>query len=69
MMRDALLHDGAVPGGGDRPRQALQPITDSDQHIVDAAVLQLGEDLQPETSPLRRRRLPRSPGCPAPRWW
>jgi hypothetical protein len=47
-VHDALLHDRAFPGGGDRLRQALQPVAHADQDIVDAAVLQLGEHLQPE---------------------
>ena len=35
----------------DRLRQPLQPVTDSDQHVLDTAVLHLGEHLQPEPRP------------------
>ena len=51
-MDDALLHERVFPGRGDRLGQSLQPVTHGDQHILDAAVLQLGEHLQPEPGAL-----------------
>jgi hypothetical protein len=42
------LHDRAFPYGGDRLRQAFQPVADRDALVGDAAVLQLGEHGQPD---------------------
>lgn len=42
-VHDALLHHRLLPRGRDGLRQALEPIADSDQHIFNASVLQLGE--------------------------
>ena len=42
------LHHGELPHRGDRVRQALQAVADRDAHVCDAAVLQLGQHLQPE---------------------
>src|SRR5215471_1648994 len=39
---DALLNDGVFPGRSNRLGQPLQPVTHGDQHVLDAAVLQLG---------------------------
>ena len=36
------------PGGLDRFWQPFEPVTDHDAHVVGAAVLDLGEHLQPE---------------------
>ena len=47
-VHDALLNHRLRPGGADRLRQALEPVADGDEHVLDAPVLQLGEDLQPE---------------------
>ncbi len=41
------LHDRQRPGRLDRFRQAFQPVAHDDAHVVDTAVLDLGEDLQP----------------------
>lgn len=51
-MHDALLHDRVLPGGVDRVRETFEPIAYRDQHVVDAAVLQLREHLQPEPGAL-----------------
>jgi hypothetical protein len=70
-MHDALLPHRSLPRGRDRLRQALEPIADSDQHIFNAPVLQLGEDLQPEPGTLaavaaQMPRISRSPFTVAP---
>jgi hypothetical protein len=44
--------------GADRVREPLQPVADDEEHVVDAAVLQLAQHLQPEL-----RRLPTTPGA------
>src|SRR5581483_4022066 len=44
---DAGLHDRAGPDGGDRVGQALEPVADEHQDVLNAAVLQLGEYLEP----------------------
>jgi hypothetical protein len=49
---DALLHDGVFPGRSNRLGQPLEPVTHGDQHVLDAAVLQLGEHRQPEPGAL-----------------
>lgn len=55
---DALLHHGLFPGGVDRLRQPLEAVADCDEHILDAAVLQLAEHLQPEPRPFRAVACP-----------
>lgn len=45
---DALLDHRLLPSRVDRLRETLQPVTDRDEHVLDAPVLQLGEHLQPE---------------------
>jgi hypothetical protein len=47
-VHDAGQDEGGRPDLTDRVGQALQPVADQHQHILDAAVLDLGEDLQPE---------------------
>ena len=47
-MGDTGLDQGFVPDGGDRRREAGQPVAAHDQRVAQAAVLQLGEDVQPE---------------------
>ena len=47
-MNDARLDDRELPGRRDRLRQASQAVTDGDQDILDAAVLDLGEHTEPE---------------------
>jgi hypothetical protein len=41
------LDNRARPDGLDRIGQALQPVADEHEHVLDAAVLNLGEDTQP----------------------
>ena len=50
---DALLDRGELPDGVDRVREALQAVADRDAHVLNAAVLQLGQYLQPELRTLR----------------
>src|SRR5580700_2562130 len=47
-MHDASLNRRLRKHGGDRVRKALQAVDDGDQHIFDAAVLQLVHHPQPE---------------------
>ena len=47
-----MLHHRELPDRGDRVGQMLQPVTDGDTHILDTAVLQLRQHLQPELRPL-----------------
>jgi hypothetical protein len=47
-MNDARLHPGLREHGLDRVGEALEPVDAGDQHILDAALLELGEVLQPE---------------------
>lgn len=46
-VQDAGLHQGLRPHGVDRCGQPGQAVTDHDADIAHAAVLDLGEDLQP----------------------
>ncbi len=46
-MNDAGLHDRLRPDLTDRVGQALQPVADQHQHVLDTAVLQLGQHPQP----------------------
>jgi hypothetical protein len=46
-VNDARLHNRSGPDRLDRIGQALQPVTDQHQHIVQSAVLQVSEHLQP----------------------
>jgi len=41
------LHDGERPHVADRVGQALEPVAHEHEHVVDAAVLDLGQDLLP----------------------
>src|SRR5829696_235495 len=50
---DAGLNRGELPDGVDRVREAFQPVADRDAHVLNAAVLQLGQHLQPELRTLR----------------
>src|SRR5512135_1168766 len=47
-MNDAGLDQGLREHRLDGLGEALQPIDDGDQHVLDAAVLQLGHHAQPE---------------------
>ena len=51
-MDDAGLHLGLRKDGGDRLRKALQAVDDGDQHVLDAAALQLVHHPQPELGAL-----------------
>ena len=51
-MHDACLHRGLGKGGGDRLGEALQPIHDGDQDVLDPAVAQLVHDAEPELGAL-----------------
>ncbi len=46
-MHHAGLHDGAGPDGFHRLGQAFEPVADQHEDVVHAAVLDLGEDVQP----------------------
>jgi len=46
-MHHARLHDRARPDRPDRLGQALEAVADQHQHVGDAAVLQLGQHVQP----------------------
>jgi hypothetical protein len=46
-MNNACLHDGLLPDGADRVRQALQAVADQQAHIARAAVLDLRQHPQP----------------------
>ena len=50
-MHDAGLDLGLREDGGDRVGEALQAVDHGDQDILDAAVLQVGHDPQPELCP------------------
>src|SRR3954447_25582175 len=52
-MHDAGLHYGAWKDGGDRLRKALQPVNDSDENVLDAAVLEFVDHTQPELGAFR----------------
>ena len=65
-VHDALLDDGLLPGGVDRLRQALEPVADSDEHVLDAPVLELREDLQPEPGTLGAVAGPDAQNLPFP---
>ena len=39
--------------GGDRLRKALQPVNDSDENVLDAAVLEFVDHTQPELGAFR----------------
>ncbi len=60
-MDDARLHRGLREDCSDRVRQPLEPVADDKEHVVDAAVLQLGEHLDPELC-----RLPAAGAGPQP---
>src|SRR4051812_26381236 len=49
---DALLHHRVLPDGGDhggdRVGEVFQPVADGDADVLDAAVLQLSQHLEPE---------------------
>ena len=47
-MHDASLHDGLREHRCDGLGEALEPVDDGDQDIVDAAGLELVDDLKPE---------------------
>jgi hypothetical protein len=47
-VQDARLNGGELADGVDRIRQAPQAVADRDARVGDAAVLQLGEHLQPK---------------------
>jgi hypothetical protein len=47
-MDDAGLYDGAREGGGDGVGEAFQPIDHGKQEVLDASVLELIHDPQPE---------------------
>jgi hypothetical protein len=51
-MNDAGLNRGELPYGVDRLGQTFEAVTDRDAHISHAAVLQLGQDLQPKLGAL-----------------
>src|SRR5881409_507911 len=46
-VNNARLDNRARPDGLHRFGKALEPVTDQHQHVVQAAVLQLGEHMQP----------------------
>ncbi len=46
-MDHAGLDGGAGPDGLDRVRQALEPVADQHEDVVDTAILDLGEDVHP----------------------
>jgi putative transposase len=54
----AGLYYGQRPGDVDRVGEALEPVADDDARIGHAAVLQLGEHVEPELGALRRRGRP-----------
>ena len=45
---DAGLHHRQLPHRGDRVREGFEAVADRDADVLDAAVLQLGQHLQPE---------------------
>ena len=47
-VHDAGLHPRLRVDGLDRLREAAQPVDAADEHVLDAAGLQLGQDLEPE---------------------
>ncbi len=47
-MNDAGLHQCLGPDVADADRQALQPVADEHEDVLDAPVLDLGQDLLPE---------------------
>src|SRR5262249_21343443 len=47
-MNNASLDRGLRKDGGDRVGKPLQSVDDSEQHVLDATVLQLVHDAQPE---------------------
>jgi hypothetical protein len=48
----AQVHLGQGPGGPDRLRQALEPVTTDDERVADPPVAQLGEQAHPELGAL-----------------
>ena len=46
---------------------AFEPVADGDAHVLDAAVLQLGQHLQPELGALAAVAGPQTRGCRVPR--
>ena len=51
-MQHTGLHERQRPRSLDRVGQALEPVADDDADILDAAVLDLGQHLQPELGAL-----------------
>ena len=51
-MHDAGLHQGLWKHSSDRLGEALEPVDDRDQDVVDAAGLELVDHLEPELGPL-----------------
>jgi hypothetical protein len=51
-MHDPGLHPGVWEDGLDRLGEALQPVDATDQDVLDAALFQLGQHLQPELGAL-----------------
>ena len=51
-MNQARLHPGLGVDGFDRFGEAGQPVDAADEHVPDAAGLQIGQDLQPELGAL-----------------
>jgi len=47
-MDDAGLHDRRRPHVADHLRQSLQPVADDEEHVLDAAVTQIGQHAHPE---------------------
>ena len=53
-MNDARLHRRLGEDRLDRLREALEPVDAADQDVLDAALLEIGEDLHPELRALGR---------------
>jgi len=51
-MDDAGLHGGAREGGGDGVGEALEPVNDGEDDVLDAAIFELIHDAQPELGSL-----------------
>jgi hypothetical protein len=65
-MQHARLHDRQRPDVVDRLDQAAQAVADKEQHVVDAAVADLGKDLLPVLGTLTAIPDPQAEDLPHP---
>jgi hypothetical protein len=63
---DAGLHDGQRPDRADRVGQALEAVAYQDADVLDTAVLDFGEDLQPVRGALAAVTGPQPQDVPLP---